>query len=127
MWIAVGAIGLGAVRRYWHLVEVPGIWVMVVASIGIFTNGATALLFMRGRNVDLNLRAAYLHMAADAVVAAGVVVASLLIIKNGWDWIDPATSLLVAGLIIWCSWNLLREALDMSVNATASQLQTEDE
>ena len=108
MWIAVGAIGWEALRRFWHPVEVSGVWVMVVAGIGIFTNGATALLFMRGRKSDLNLRAAYLHMLADAVVAAGVVVAGLLIIETGWTWIDPATSMLVVGIIIWSSWNLLR-------------------
>jgi cobalt-zinc-cadmium efflux system protein len=126
LWIAVGAIGVEAVQRFWHPVEVPGFWVMVIAGIGIFTNGATALLFMRGRNAELNLRAAYLHMFADAVVAAGVVIAGLLIIETGWTWIDPLTSLLVAGAIIWSSWNLLREALAMSLNATPSHLKTEE-
>src|SRR5665213_1335318 len=94
LWIAVGAIRLEALRRFWHPVEVPGFWVMVVAGKGIFTNGATALLFMRGRKSELNLRAAYQHMLGDTVVAAGVVVAGLLIIETGWTWIDPATSIL---------------------------------
>jgi len=126
LWIAVGAIGLEAIRRFWHPVEVPGFWVMVVAGIGIFTNGATALLFMRGRKSELNLRAAYQHMLGDTVVAAGVVVAGLLIIETGWTWIDPATSMLVVGVIIWSSWNLLREALAMSLNATPSHLKTDE-
>jgi cobalt-zinc-cadmium efflux system protein len=126
LWIAVGAIGLEALRRFWHPVEVPGVWVMVVAGIGIFTNGATALLFMRGRKSELNLRAAYQHMLGDTVVAAGVVLAGLLIIETGWTWIDPATSMLVVGVIIWSSWNLLREALAMSLNATPSHLKTDE-
>ena len=68
-----------------------------VAALGILVNGGTALLFMRGRHGDLNIRGAYLHMAADAAVSFGVVVAALLIMATGWLWIDPAISLVIAG------------------------------
>lgn len=120
--IAVGAIGWEAVQRLWMPVAVPGFWVMVVAAIGIFTNGATALLFMRGRQDDINIRGAYLHMAGDAAVAAGVVVAGYLMSRTGWLWIDPLTSLLIVVVIVWSSWSLLREALAMSMKAVPARI-----
>ena len=124
--IAVGAISWEAVQRFSNPVEVPGFWVMVVAAIGIFTNGATALLFMRGRQDDINIRGAYLHMAGDAAVAAGVVVAGLAMVRTGWLWIDPLTSLLIAAVIVWSSWSLLTEALAMSMKAVPSRINPDE-
>ena len=124
--VAVGAIGWEAVQRLRAPVEVPGFWVMVVAAIGIFTNGATALLFMRGRQDDINIRGAYLHMASDAAVSAGVVVAGLLMIKTGWLWLDPLTSLLIVAVIVWSSWSLLRESLAMSLKAVPAQINPDE-
>ncbi len=120
--VAVGAIGWEALLRLMNPVEVPGIWVMVTAGIGIFVNGGTALLFSRGRKDDINIRGAYLHMAADAAVSAGVVISGLLMLKLGWAWLDPVTSLVIVAVIIWSSWSLLREALVMSMSAVPSSV-----
>ena len=124
--VAVGAIGWEALQRLRVPVEVPGFWVMVVAAIGIFTNGVTALLFMRGRQDDINIRGAYLHMAADAAMAAGVVLAGFLMIKTGWLWLDPLTSLVIVVVIVWSSWNLLTEAVAMSMKAVPSRINPDD-
>ena len=123
--VAVGAIGWEAMQRLYQPVQVPGFWVMVVASIGIFTNGVTALLFMRERQDDINMRGAYLHMAGDALVSAGVVVAGFLMLKTGWLWLDPLTSLVIVAVIIVSSWSLLREALAMSLKAVPKQVDPE--
>lgn len=124
--VAVGAIGWEALQRLRTPVEVPGFWVMVVAAVGIFTNGATALLFMRGRQDDINIRGAYLHMAGDAAVAVGVVVAGFLMIRTGWLWLDPLTSLIIVVVIVLSSWSLMREAVAMSMKAVPSRINPDD-
>src|SRR5262249_58704550 len=90
--------------------------VMVVAAVGIAMNGLTAWLFASGRRSDLNIHGAYLHMAADAAVSAGVLVAGLAILVTGWVWLDPLTSLVIVAVIIWGTWSLLRDSLTMSVS-----------
>jgi cobalt-zinc-cadmium efflux system protein len=120
--VAVGAIGWEALLRLMNPVEVHGLWVMVTAGLGIFVNGGTALLFARGRKDDINIRGAYLHMAADAAVSAGVVISGLLMLELGWTWLDPVTSLVIVAVIIWSSWSLLREALVMSMSAVPSSV-----
>ena len=107
--VAVGAIAWEAIQRLSHPEPVAGTTVMVVAGIGIVINAATALLFASGRKGDLNIRGAYLHMAADAAVSAGVVIAGLVILFTGWLWLDPLVSLVIAAIIIWGTWGLLRE------------------
>ncbi|HET9428442.1 MAG TPA: cation diffusion facilitator family transporter [Allosphingosinicella sp.] len=94
---------------------VAGTTVMIVAAIGIVINGATAIMFARGRKSDLNVRGAYLHMVADALVSAAVVLAGFGIYLTGWWWIDPVASLVVAGLIFLASADLLRESLTMAL------------
>jgi len=114
--ISIGAIGLEAFQRVLHP-EPVGEWtVMAVAGVGILINGATALLFMRGRAADLNLRATYLHMVADAAVSFGVVVSAGLILLTGWLWIDPLTSLLIVAVIAAGTWGLLREAVSLALD-----------
>ncbi|MEO8249115.1 MAG: cation diffusion facilitator family transporter [Burkholderiales bacterium] len=115
--IAVGVIALEAVQRFTHPQPVASVTVMVVAGIGIVINTATALLFASGRKGDLNIRGAYLHMAADAAVSAGVVVAGLVILQTGWLWLDPITSLLIAAVILWSTWGLLRDSVALSLDA----------
>lgn len=115
--VALGAVVLEAVERIGDPAPVKGAVVVVVASIGILVNGATAWLFARGQKSDINLRGAYLHMAADATVSAGVVVAGLVIWFTGLFWIDPLTSIIVSVLIFWQTWGLLRETVEMSLNA----------
>jgi cobalt-zinc-cadmium efflux system protein len=115
--VALGAIVLEASQRFTDPAPVAGLTVSLVAGIGIAVNVATALLFARGRKGDVNIRGAYLHMAADAAVSAGVVVAGLIIWRTGITWIDPAVSIVIAILIFWQTWGLLRETVEMSLAA----------
>ena len=115
--VAVGAIAWEAVQRLWQAEPVAGTTVIVVAAIGIVINGATALLFASGRKGDINIRGAFLHMAADAAVSAGVVVAGLGIVATGWLWLDPLASLAIAIVIVWGTWGLLRDSAIMSLAA----------
>lgn len=115
--VALGAIVLEAVQRFGAPASVMGPTVAIVAAIGILVNGVTAWLFASGRKGDINIRAAFLHMAADALVSAGVVVAGLVIWRTGIGWIDPVVSLAIAALIFWQTWGLLRESVEMSLDA----------
>jgi cobalt-zinc-cadmium efflux system protein len=115
--VAVGAITWEAL---WRLVDpepVASQTVMVVAGIGIVINGATALLFMKGRRGDLNIRAAFLHMVADAAVSLGVVITGLAILLTGYHWIDPLVSLGIAAVIVWSTWSLLRDSINLALDA----------
>ena len=114
---AVGAIAWEAAQRLAHPVPVAGTTVMIVAAVGIAINGATAWLFASGRKGDINIRGAFLHMAADAAVSAGVVVAGAIILLTGWDWVDPAMSLLICVVIVWGTWSLLNDSVRMSLAA----------
>jgi cobalt-zinc-cadmium efflux system protein len=120
--VAVGAIAWEAILRLFHPEPVASGTVMIVAAIGIVINGATAWLFASGRKGDLNIRGAFLHMVADAAVSAGVVVAAAVILLTGWLWLDPLTSLVVVGLIVWGTWSLLRDSLAMSVSAVPAAI-----
>jgi len=99
----------------------PGV-VMGVAAIGVLINGATALLFIRGKAEDVNVRGAYLHMLADAGVSAGVIVAGAAIWLTGFAWIDPIISIAVIALILWGAWGLLRESLDLAMDAAPAHI-----
>jgi cobalt-zinc-cadmium efflux system protein len=115
--VAVGAIAVEAVRRFGEPQAVGSNTVMVVAALGILINGATALLFARGRAGDINIRGAYLHMASDAAVSAGVVVSGFIIARTGWAWLDPATSLVIVAVIVLGTWGLLRDSVTMAMDA----------
>ena len=121
--VAVGAIAWEAIGRFATPEPVAGMTVIVVAGIGILINTATALMFFRGRKQDLNVRGAYLHMAADAAVSAGVVLAGFAILQTGWLWIDPAISLAIAGIIVWGTWGLLKDSLAMSLGAVPASIE----
>ena len=114
--IAVGAIAVEAIDRIREPAEVASMTIVLVAALGIAVNGGTALLFMRGRHGDLNIRGAYLHMAADAGVSAGVVVAALLIMLTGWLWIDPAISLCIAAVVLASGWGLARDSVNLALD-----------
>jgi cobalt-zinc-cadmium efflux system protein len=116
--VATGAIAWEAIARLLAPEPQPvaGATVMVVAGIGILINGATAWLFASGSS-DINIRGAYLHMLADAAVSAGVVITGLIIVLTGAAWIDPLVSLVIAGLIVWATWGLLRDSVVMSLSA----------
>ncbi len=115
--LTVGAISWEAILRLADPAPVAGRTVMVVAAIGILVNGVTAWLFAPGQKNDINLRGAFLHMASDALVSAGVVVAGLVILMTGWLWLDPLMSLAVNVVIVWGTWGLLRESFGMSMAA----------
>ncbi len=114
--VAIGAIAFEAVQRLSDPRPVAGGIVMIVAAVGILVNGITAWLFARGGKQDLNIRGAYLHMAADAAVSAGVVVSGLLILQTGWLWLDPMTSLIVVAVILVGTWGLLRRSVNMALD-----------
>ena len=111
LWVALGAILVETIRRLGDPTPVEGTTMIVVAAIGIVVNGASALLFAKGSKHDLNLRAAFLHLMADAAVSAGVVVAGVGVVLWGAGWIDPVTSLAITAVIAWGSWGLLRDAM----------------
>lgn len=115
--VAVGAITWEAVRRFGHHEIVDANIVIWVAAVGIVFNGATAWLFMSGRKKDLNIRGAFLHMAADAAISAGVVVAGLAISFTGWFWLDPAASIIINIIIVIGTLGLLRESFDLALDA----------
>lgn len=123
--VATGAIGWEAVLRFSAPEPVAGVTVIVVAGIGILVNGATAMLFARGRKGDINIQGAFLHMAADAAVSAGVVVAGALILWTGRPWLDPAMSLVICAIILWSTWGLLRGAVTMTLSAAPAELDLE--
>lgn len=114
--LACGAIGWEAVRRFQSPPEVTSGVIVIVAAIGVVINTGTALLFMRGRKGDVNARGAFLHMAADAAVSAGVIVAGLLIGATGWRLIDPIVSVVIIAIILAGTIGLLRESLDLALD-----------
>ncbi|HEV3492223.1 MAG TPA: cation diffusion facilitator family transporter [Reyranella sp.] len=120
--LAVGAIVWEAVQRLGRPEPVAETTVIWVALVGIAINGATALLFMSGRKSDLNIKGAFLHMAADAVVSLGVVIAALAIIATGWLWLDPAVSLVIAVVITVGTWSLLRDSLKLALDAVPAHV-----
>jgi cobalt-zinc-cadmium efflux system protein len=120
--VAVGAIAVEAVRRLADPQPVASLTVMAVALVGILVNGVTAWLFAAGRQGDINLRAAFLHMAYDAVVSLGVVLAAGLIWLTGWTRVDALVSLGVAAVILVGTWGLLKESVGMSLDAVPAGL-----
>jgi cobalt-zinc-cadmium efflux system protein len=121
--VAIGAIAWEALRRLVDPEPVAELTVMAVAAAGIVINGVTAWLFASGRKGDLNIRGAYLHMAADAVVSAGVVLSGLVILLTGWTWLDPATSLAIVVVVFAGTWSLLRDSVVMSLGAVPSSIE----
>ncbi|WP_179394223.1 cation diffusion facilitator family transporter [Lacticaseibacillus absianus] len=122
--VAMGAIIVEAVQRFGHAQPVAGGVVMLVAGVGILVNGATALLFHSGQQHDLNIRGAFLHMAADAGVSLGVVLAGGLTLLTGWAWLDPLVSILVAVLVLISTWGLLRDAVNLAMAAVPKAIDT---
>ena len=122
--IAIGAIAWEAIRRFNQPQEIPGGTVMAVAAFGVVINAATALLFVKGRESDLNIKGAFLHMAADAGVSLGVVVAGFAIIKTGLYWIDPVTSLVIVAIIAIGTCGLLRDSARLALQAVPAGIDT---
>lgn len=115
--VAVGGISWEAIGRFGEPSEVAGGTVVFVAMVGIAINTATALMFMAGRKNDLNIRGAFMHMAADAGVSLGVVIAGVAILLTGWLWLDPVMSLLIGAVILIGTWGLLRDSVNLALDA----------
>ena len=120
--VAMGSLAWEAIGRLSAPEPTQGVTVMVVAGIGIFINLGTALLFMRGGEDDLNIRSAFVHMAGDALVSAGVVVAGALSLWFGWAWLDPAASLAIAVVIVLGTWGLFRQSLHLMFDGVPSHI-----
>ena len=115
--MVTGGIAWEAVLRFRHPSAVEGMTVIVVAAVGVAINLITALLFMAGRKGDLNVRGAFTHMAADAAISLGVVIAGFAIIYTGWQWLDPTVSLIISILIVIGTWSLLHDSLNLALHA----------
>lgn len=124
--VAVGAILMEGIRRLFHPEAASGTAMMAVAAIGVGINAATAWLFASGRKGDINIRGAFLHMAADAAVSFGVVVAGALIVLTGRAWIDPAVSIAIALIIVWGTFGLLKQSAWMSLAAVPAGISLPD-
>lgn len=124
--IAIGGIAWEAIGRFYETSEVQAPTVIVVALIGVLINTATALLFMKGRHNDINIRAAFLHMAADALLSLGVAIAGVVILYTSWQWVDPLTSLLIALFIFGATWQLLRESIDLALQSVPKHINLGD-
>lgn len=115
--VSVGAIAWEAIRRLREPAPVAGLTIIWVAALGVVINGLTAWLFIGGRKRDLNVRGAFIHMAADAAVSAGVVVAGFIILKTGWSLVDPISSLIIVAIILVGTWGLLRDSINLALDA----------
>lgn len=114
--VVLGGITWEAISRFFHPSPADGMVIIVVAGIGVVINALTALLFVSGQKHDLNIRGAFIHMAADAGVSLGVVLAGILITNTGWLWVDPVTSLAIAGVILIGTWGLLTESMNAALD-----------
>jgi cobalt-zinc-cadmium efflux system protein len=114
--VAVGAIVIESIHKFSEPAEVNGIAVSWTAGVGIIINGVTALLLMRSQKSDLNVRGAFLHMAADTLVSVGVVISGIVIYFTGWTVIDPIVSLIIAAVILFSTWELLSDSLRLAVD-----------
>ena len=120
--VSVGAIAWEAIRRFGIAVEVAGNIVIWVSLVGIAINTVTAVMFMSGRKSDLNIRGTFMHMAADAAVSASVVVAGVAILLTGLHWIDPVVSLMISAVIIWGTWGLFRDSVNLALQAVPAEI-----
>ena len=123
---AVVVIGWEAFHRFFEPAQPAGKTIMVVAAIGVIINSVTAWFFVSGKDHDLNIRGAYLHMAADALVSLGVVISGFVIWKFGLNWFDPLSSLLIAVVIFWSTWGLLRDSLNLAIDGVPRGLDPDE-
>ncbi len=125
LFVAVGFIAWDAIGKLEHPEPIAGKQVMIVAGIGILINTITALLFIKGQKEDINIKGAFLHMAADAAVSLGVVVAGLLITLTGYQWIDPVMSFIIIAVILWGTWKLFIDSVNLSLDAVPGGIDIE--
>lgn len=123
--VAVGSIGWEAIQRFMHPEPTAGYTISIVAGIGILINGASAFLFFKDKDSDLNVKGAYLHLVTDALVSAGVVVAGFIIARTGIAWIDPLISIVIMVIVLYSTWGLLTESLKLSMDAVPTGIDPE--
>ena len=121
--VAMGGIAWEAIKRFTNPTSIAGTTIIWVAIIGVAINTATALLFVSGRKEDLNIKGAFLHMAADALVSVGVVLAGVAILTTGWLWFDPAISLIIVVVVVAGTWQLLKDSLNLSLDAVPNHIE----
>lgn len=124
--VAAGYIFWEAVQKFQNPVEVPGKTVLIVASIGLLINSGTALLFMKGQKDDLNIRGAFLHMAADALVTLGVIIGGVIMMYTAAYWVDPVLSFVIVGVILWSAWGLLSDSIELALDAVPRGINFEE-
>ena len=126
LFVALGGIAWESIERLSSPQAVDSMIIIVVAAIGVVINTLTALLFVKGQKHDLNIRAAYLHMAADAAISLGVVIAGIAILLTGWIWLDPVISLFIVLFILIGTWGLLKDSINLSIDAVPPGIEIED-
>lgn len=124
--VAVGFIIWEAIMRLKHPTVIESQTVMIVAGIGIVINGLTAMLFFRDKDHDINLKGAYLHMAADALISLGVVISAAIISYTSWNWLDPVVSVVIALIIVYGTWDLLTGSIHLSMDAVPYGINSDD-
>jgi cobalt-zinc-cadmium efflux system protein len=121
--VAMGGIAWEAIQRFSNPASISGFTIIWVALIGVAINTATALLFVSGRKENLNIKGAFLHMAADALVSVGVVLAGIAILTTGWLWFDPAISLIIVCIVVVGTWQLLKDSLNLSLDGVPDRIE----
>jgi cobalt-zinc-cadmium efflux system protein len=124
--VATGAIAWEAIRRFSEPQPVASTTMMVVAALAVVVNGLSAWLLSRGSKSDINVRGAFLHMLGDAGVSVAVIAAAGGIMLTGWQWLDPVASLLIAAVILWGTWGVLRESIRLTLNAAPREIDPHD-
>ncbi|WEK21670.1 MAG: cation diffusion facilitator family transporter [Candidatus Pedobacter colombiensis] len=121
--ISIGAIGYEAIFRFQNPQPLPGVMIAVIAGIGIIINGVSAFMFFRDKDQDINVKAAFLHLASDALVSLGLVAGGIIIYYTHLYWVDPLLSLIICGVIIVSTWNLLRDSLRLSLDGVPNGIE----
>lgn len=124
--ISIGIISYEAIRHLFHPVALPGKTIAIIALVGTFINGISAFFFFRDKEKDLNIKSAFLHLAADALVSLGIVVGGIIIYFTNWYWIDAALSLIIAVVILISTWNLLADSMKLSLDGVPNNVIVED-
>src|SRR5437763_3204498 len=124
--LSIGAIAYEAIQRLFHPEPLPGKTIAIIAGIGIIINGTTALMFRNNKEKDINIKGAYLHLMADAMVSAGLVVGGIIISFTHWFWLDPVLSIIIAIVILVSTWSLLKESLRLSLDGVPKDIDLEE-
>ena len=124
--VSIGAIAYAAFNRFFHPEPLPGKIIAAVAAIGIVINTVTALMFLRDKDSDMNVRGAYLHLMSDAVVSVGLVIGGIIIFYTGFYWIDPVLSIIIAGIILFGTWELMKDSLKLSLDGVPEGIEIDE-